>query len=255
MRIGLIVVSTLMIGLLMWTYAPRAISASNLYDHEASWPNHIKLVESLENPDGSTLVPAGRVAVLVRVREDGLLRADFGRMGRHIIDPKMTDVVERANALRRGKGHKMGPNLTLAIGTKLVDAAAESPVPYRFRDETGNGGVLCVFADPSDEGFEALARLLAPFGQREGVTTVLFPRTDQGDAKTAARLRELEWVVPFAFNNYAEPIARSLMPEGAEFPWVQLATDEGRIVVEGPVDDALAEHIARAMDADFAALR
>lgn len=232
--------------------ASQKIDATNLYHHESHWPTHVRLTGPIPRGEGQADVPAGRVGVLVRVEPDGQVRLDLGRDGRHVVPIERTDVLEGANAAARGASYKLGPNLTLAIASKLVDPSKPGPATFPYRAQKDLRGALCVFADPNDEDFEALARSLAPLHRREGVTMVLFPETDQADRVTADRLRALDWTIPFVFNAHAESLRRSFVAESSELPWVQLMTNEGRLIAEGPFDPALRARLEQAIDANFA---
>ena len=59
---------------------------------------------------------AGNVGVLIRVEAPGVARVDFGRDGLHEVPVVKTDLVERANQIRRGEAEKLAPNFLLAIG-------------------------------------------------------------------------------------------------------------------------------------------
>jgi hypothetical protein len=193
------------------------------------------------------------LGVLIRVESAQLARVDFGRNGRHRVPIDHTDLVERANRVRRGELRKAAPNFLLAVGTKLANAASETSHPFRVRDAGNLRGALCVFADPDGPEFEALAAALRPLHARPGVLTILFPLGQHRDADVGARLRSLAWAVPFVFDRYAEAYTRSLLGDEALLPAVLLQTTEGRLIFHGPWRADIAPQLASAIDAAFGA--
>jgi hypothetical protein len=193
------------------------------------------------------------LGVLIRVESAQAARIDFGRNGRHRVPIDHTDLVERADRVRRGELRKAVPNFLLAIGTKLVDAAYENPRPFRVRDAGDLRGVLCVFADPGGPGFDALAESLRPLQSHPGFLTILFPLGEHRDADVAARLRSLAWAVPFVFDRYAEAYTRSQLGDETPVPAVLLQTTEGRLLFHSAWRAEVASQLASAMDAAFGA--
>jgi hypothetical protein len=65
---------------------------------------------------------------------------------------------------------------------------------------------------------------------------VLFPLGRQTDAALATQLRELGWRGFFVYSAMARGYALTLLTDPAKLPFVQLVTNEGRVVFEGPAD-------------------
>jgi len=81
--------------------------------------------------------------------------------------------------------------------------------------------------------------------------TVLFPWGGHPDVEVRARLRALEWPVPFVLDFLSEPFARPLLPEGASIPALLLVSDEGRLLFQSRfAPDAMPELVAT-LDAAF----
>jgi len=233
------------------------VTPRNLLASERFWPYRVALTEPHAVVGRSEPLPAGLVGVLIRVESSGLPRIDFGSLGKHEIPVHSTDLLERANGIRRGELEKSEPNFVHAIKARMLDSASDSLRPLRLEASIDRRGFLCVFADPADEGFGALAGALVPLHERHGVMTILFPRGDHPDPEVHEQLRALGWPVPFLSDFLSEPYARTLLPEGTPLPYVMLQTAEGRVLFQGPwradtselvaAFDAFAEAAARSM--------
>jgi hypothetical protein len=228
--------------------AAAVVTAANLLESERFWPYQVGLPQPWAPRDGAAPLPAGASGVLIRVEEGGFARIDFGRDGLHRVPVAATDLVERANRVRRGELDKMAPNYVLAIGPRLVDAASDPPRAFSFRDVTEQRAFLSVFADPRSADFEALARGLAPLRQRAGLLTILFPQGDQPDPEVWKRLRALGWPVPYVPDHLADAYTRSLLPEDAAPPRLLLQSPEGRVLFAGVATPAILPELAAAVD-------
>jgi hypothetical protein len=191
--------------------------------------------------------------VLIRVETSTRARIDFGRDGVHEVPIEQTDLVARADRVRRGELAKAAPNFVWAIGARLLDSAAPVLAPVSLVRVAGDRVFLCVFADPRADDFPALTRELAPLRERRGVATILFPQGERPDAEVHERLRSLGWTVPFVHDHLSESYTRSLLTDGAPSPVVMLQTDEGRVLLQRGVGPKLVPELERAIDGSFPA--
>jgi hypothetical protein len=231
--------------------AAPAVTRENLLASERFWPYQIELREPFAAGGGSQPVPAGTIGVLVRVELSGLARVDFGRDGRFAVPIERTDLVERAERVRRGELWKPAPNLVHAIGARLVDSESEAlraldPLALRSA-----AGVLSVFADPTSPDFRNVAAALGPLRGRHGVITVFFPQGEHPTAETRDRLRDAGWLVPFVPDALAEGYTRALLDEGVAPPAVLLHTLEGRRITLSAWREGIADELRSALDAEF----
>jgi hypothetical protein len=183
------------------------------------------------------------------VEDAGVARIDFGRHGLYDVPVGDTDLVERANRVRRGELDKVAPNFALALGPRLFDprtmlrvglpAAAERP------------GFLCVFADPGAEGFAELATGLAPLHDRHGVWTILFPQGDHPDAEVSEQMGSLGWTATVVLDYLSEPYTRTLVNEETPLPYLMLQTNEGRVLFRSGWTPDVMPALAAALDAAF----
>lgn len=228
------------------------VTEENLLASERFWPYRVELVEPWAGAPRGAAVASGTAGVLIRVEPSGRARIDLGRDGLHEVPLAVTDVVARAERIRRGEKRKIAPNLLHAIGPRLGDSAGEEPGPYRFERAADKRGFLSVYADPEAEGFEALATSLARFQDRDEVLTVLFPQGRHPDAEVRERLRALGWKVPFVLDHLSEPYTHSQLGAAHALPAVQLQTAEGRVLFRSAWDpgvpEALAAELSRAFD-------
>ena len=163
-----------------------------------------------------------------------------------------TDLVERANRVRRGELQKKAPNFVLAIGPRLVDTASAVPHQFSYERAGEQRGFLAVFADPGSEGFAELAKALAPLAERQGLLTILFPQGEHPDPEVYEKLRALKWTVPFVYSHLTGPYTRSLLPEQAARPAVQLQTPEGRVLFQSGWKSGVVPELTAAVDAALA---
>jgi hypothetical protein len=209
--------------------ASQPVTGSTLLENDRFWPALVTLREPFRSFAAISELAAGLSGVLVRVETEALARVDFGSDGVLDVPVAKTDLVEAANAIRRGELAKTAPNFALMIGPRLSDARAERPRGFPFHEAAEQRGFLGVFADPASSQFEAIARALAPLADHPRVLTVLFPQGRHPDARVFAQLRELGWGAAFVLAHLSEPYTRVLLREGQAPPFVTLQTADGRI--------------------------
>ena len=220
-----------------------AVTEQNLHASERYWPYHVALTKPLH-----ALKP-GTTGVLIRVEASGAARIDFGRDGLHEVPVAATDLVERANRVRRGELSKKAPNFVLALGPRLVDTSSSAPSQFSFARAGEQRGFLTVFADPGAEGFAELAKALAPLAQRDGLLTILLPQGEHPDPEVYGKLRTLEWNVPFVYSHLTGPYTRSLLPAEAARPALMLQTPEGRVLFQSEWKTGVLPELSAALDA------
>jgi hypothetical protein len=227
-----------------------AVTEKNLVASERFWPYHVALIRAWQPAGREKPLRQGRRGVLIRVESSGVARIDFGRHGRYDVPVGETDLVERANRVRRGELGKMGPNFALAIGNRLFHSHSMHPVGFPAAAE--RPGFLCVFADPGEEGFAELATHLALLHDRHGVFTIFFPQGDHPDAQVSTELRSLGWAAALVYDHLSEPYTRTLIDEETALPYVMLQTGEGRVLFEARWDTDLLPVLTAALDKAFA---
>jgi hypothetical protein len=209
-----------------------AVTAATLLESERFWPYHVRLESAWTPPRARDAIPAGAIGVLVRVESRSLARVDFGRHGLVDAPIEKTDLVARANAIRLGQEEKRLPNLVEAIGPRLLasegDALEALPLSFTYAHD----GFLCVFADPSAEGFPDLAVAMTALPHRAELLTILFPQGRKSDAAVRERLRASGWKVPFVYQHLAEPYTRTLIGDAAVLPRISLLSPEGRLLFD-----------------------
>lgn len=227
------------------------VSEGNLLASERFWPYQTELTRSWQPPGRGQPLAAGTLGVLIRVEASGLARIDFGRDGLYAVPIGETDLLDRANRVRRGELHKMAPNLVLAIGPRLLDPAWSPPRPLNLSAVSASAGFLCVFADPGAGSFADLAATLAPLRGSHGVETILFPQGEYSDADLGEQLRLLGWTVPFVSDHLAEAYTRSLLSDGGALPAVLLQSREGRLLFQGRGTADVVAELRAALDEAF----
>lgn len=228
-----------------------AVTLENLDASERFWPYMLSITEAFETPSGRTL-NAGTKGVLIRVEDGTAARIDFGRDGRARVPVAASDLVARANAIRLGTEPKNLPNLTWAIGARMVDPTGDTVGTYEIEHVIPSRGFLTVFVDPADEVlFATMAKALSPLNGRHDVMTVIFPQGGASDASLLAKEKALGWEAPFVLRHLSGPYAATLLPDGAEPPYVMLQSNEGRVIVHGPWSDALAKQLESALEENF----
>jgi hypothetical protein len=228
------------------------VTGQNLLASERFWPYQVALNRPWRPAGGGATLPSGLLGVLIRVEASGSARIDFGRDGRYEVPVDATDLVERADRVRRGELQKSAPNFALAIGPRLVDSASATLRPFGFETVIQQRGFLAVFADPAAKDFAALAKSLAPLRERDGVLTILLPQGEHPDAEVREQLRALKWPVPFVYDHLAESYTRSLLAGESPLPELILQTNEGRVLLQRSWSPELVPEIEAALEAAFA---
>lgn len=229
--------------------AAAVVTLQNLAASERFWPYQVALTEAWQPAGDGQGLRAGTTGVLIRVDDAGVARIDFGRRGLHDIQAGQTDLVERANRVRRGELQKLAPNFIVAIAPRLVDSASASLRPYPLLAAAGQSRFLTVFADPSAAGFAAVAAELAPLRERSGLLIVLFPQGEHPDAGVRERLQALAFPVPFVYDHLSEVYTRTLLARPAARPVVVLQTAEGRVILQSDWREGLVRELVTALDA------
>lgn len=211
-----------------------------LYDHDRVWPVRVWLEEPLLAEDGAVLVPPRRMGVLVTLHEDGRARVDFGRYGAHSVPVTQTNFVAESERVRRGEATKTHPNLVGMLANRMATTDGDVVSPDRRRlDEAVGGRVLLVFADPEDPAMPSLAERARAIEQAGDVRMrVLVPVTELKDPKVHAALKAAGWDGRFVVTPIARSYVPALLEPGTPTPWLRLASDEGRVIAEGPPDEA-----------------
>lgn len=223
------------------------VGAENLLASERFWPYRLELTRDLAPADRSGPLRAGARGVLVRVEPSGdVARVDFGRDGKYAVPVDHTDLLARAEQVRRGELAKLAPNFVHVVGTRLIDPAAEPLRPVEVEKVFEARGFLAVYAGPAD--LEGLARALGPLHGRRRVWTVLFPQGGLRDAEVGDRLRALGWTVPFVRDYLSPGYTRSRLAEDTPLPWVVLQSPEGRVLHRGSWTEGTAEALENAID-------
>lgn len=238
------------------------VTAENLLASEQFWPYQVKLVEPWPPEGRAKPLRAGQQGVLLRVQAGGRLDVDFGRHGNYVVPVDRTDALENANRIRKGELSKLAPNLTLAIGPRLLTSAGKRLAPLGLEATEGVRGYLLVLADPSAETFPALAASLAPLAARDGLMTVLLPYgtakspASKGEARDAAvrdALIAAGWKVPFLYSHLVSSYRESLLGQDVEPPAVSLQTSEGRVLLARPWSPGVTVDLGAALDRDLPA--
>lgn len=214
--------------------AAQEITRETLLAQDRFWPAMVTLRAPFRPFANAGELEAGRSGVLVRVETSRLARVDFGRDGLLDVPIEKTDLVEVANAVRRGEVTKTAPNFVLAIGSRLVDTRGERPAPFSFQEASRQLGFLAVYADPASPRFADVARELAPLASHPGVLTVLFPQGRAPDPRVWEALLALEWRIPFVLAHLSEPYTRVLLRSEQVPPFVTLQTADGRLLLGEP---------------------
>jgi hypothetical protein len=226
-----------------------AVSGTNLLESERFWPYKVTVTVPGELAGAAERLPAGLDGVLLRVEEPGdTLLVDFGRDGRHRLPVSATDVVERANRIRRGALHKDAPNLVWAIGPRMIDSEGSEPVAYSLGEANAATRFLVVVADPFTPEFPDLVDALRPLGSHRSFTAVLLPLGRRPDREVFDRLRELEWRSAYLFFHVAEAYADTLLPADLDAPAVLLLSREGRLLFARPWRAGVEGDLLRALE-------
>jgi hypothetical protein len=227
------------------------VTGRNLLASERFWPYQVALIRPWQPPGRAEPLVPGIAGVLIRVENTGSARIDFGRDGLYEVPVAATDLVENANRIRRGELDKLASNFVLDIGPRLVDSASDSLRPFGLRPTGERNGFLCVFADPSAQGFADLAAALAPLRDRDRVLTILFAQGRHPDAQLREQLRSLGWPIPFMLDHVAEAYTVSLLPGGTALPALMLVTREGRMLFLQSFGPGVMPKLTDALDQTF----
>jgi hypothetical protein len=207
------------------------VTEANLLASERFWPYHVGLTAPWKPADRDSAPPVGVNGVLLRVEEGGIAHIDFGRDGRFEVPVGVTDLVERANRIRRGELEKSAPNYVLAVGPRLLDPSHPMIPTYPFPRVLDHRYFLAVFADPMSSDFPGLAAALAPLRERGDLLTILFPQGGHPVPEVRDRLVALQWEVPFVRDYLVGPYTRSqLGGDPLALPCTMLHTAEGRVL-------------------------
>jgi hypothetical protein len=209
----------------------------------------VTLTEAWQPPGASAALAAGTIGVLIRVETGGIARIDFSSDGKFEVPIEKTDLVVNANRIERGELAKAAPNFFYAIGTHLVDSAADSLTSLNPEPLYDRRTYLCVFADPTAGEFAKLVKSLRPLKSRGDVETIFFPQGEPADSATRDQLRAADWKVPFVYGFLSGPYTRTLVRDGTAFPTVMLVTNEGRLLLEETWQASTAQRLETALDA------
>ena len=147
-----------------------AITEQNLLESERYWPYHVGLDEAVRGAearhDGRADPRRGLRAW--RASTSGATACSRCRSA-------ATDLVERANRVRRGELAKRAPELRARARAASGGHRSATPRPFSFERAGEQRSFLAVFADPGAEGFAELAKALAPLAKRDGLLTILLP--------------------------------------------------------------------------------
>jgi hypothetical protein len=225
---------TLALALPALARAEQPITADTLGANAGAWPYQVELVASFQAPGRAQPLSAGTSGVLIRVEDATRARIDFGRDGLYDVPVAATDLVARANAVRRGTLPKEAPNLLQAIGPRLVDLGADPPREVTLAELEEKSLVVALIADPSEVGFPAMARALMAFEGREDLLLVLLGVGHHMDRDIAPRVRGAGWKAPMMLSHLADAYARTLLPAGMEAPALLLQGNEGQLYFGAP---------------------
>ena len=226
---------------------PRITEAA-LLDAERFWPYRVALTSAWRSEAAATTLREGTVGVLIRAQQGGLARVDFGRHGLYELPVARTDLVERANQVRRGERRKMAPNFVLALGPRLLEPGPSHPRSVRMSQVFEERWFLTVFSGPREERLRELAEGLRSLASVPGLMTILLPQGELPDPEMARRLREVDWPISFVMDHLSESYMRTLLREDFELPSVMLQTAEGRVLLESPWREGLAGAVRDALE-------
>lgn len=224
------------------------VTLARALDSERFWPERVALTRDWTAPSGARLA-AGSSGVLIRVEPGGSARVDYGRDGLFTLPLALTDFLARANALRSGAATKLAPNLSLALGPRLVDATGEAPRVLAFSESAATAAYLAVFSASDARELAAIASALAP--RLRGLSQLrlaLFPMERRSDAEVHARLHALGWPGAFVMDHLAEPYARTLVDGELPTPRMMLFSAEGRALWAGGLSEEIPSALEAALD-------
>lgn len=228
--------------------AQLVITAENLYDHEEYWPNIVTMAADWMPPAVTPRRPQTLQGVLIRIEDNGRARVDLARFGRVDVAIDETDLVERANGVRRGEIFKHRGNFTMQIGTKLVSSTGNEPGPQPSREIKSAEILLCVFADPRSMEFEPLALQLDRLADDRDLQMIFVPQNVRREDLNFVHstLRKHNWEVPFTDPAQSAIQTTILIREKPIAPHALLVTREGRVLVDTALNGASAFEVLRA---------
>lgn len=213
------------------------ITADNVFEAEAFWPNIVAVAEGWQPATTDRPRPKTLQGALIRVERDGRVRLDLARFGRVDVPIAETDLVERANAVRRGEIFKHRGNLAMQLSPLLVRSDLEQPGPYPSREIKSAEQILCVFADPRSDVFPEIAAAVSTWAEKQQIPAVLVAqnvgREDLSDLH--GRLKEVGWLAPFVYPERSATQTERLLRKAPSGPWIQLLTREGRVLQSLPL--------------------
>ncbi len=208
----------------------RPITAESIYEAEEFWPNIVAVADGWQPQSTERARPKTLQGALIRVERDGTARIDLAQFGRVDVPVAQTDLVERANAVRRGEVFKHRGNLAMQLSPLLVRSDLERPGPNPSRGIKGAERILCVFADPRAETFPEIAAGFMAWVEGRNVPAIFVAQNVGRDdlSYIHGRLREVGWTAPFVYPERAATQTERLLREAPRVPWIQLLTREGR---------------------------
>lgn len=214
------------------------LSPTNIARHETDWPNIVALVEDWTPAEGEAPLEAGYRGALMRVEDDGRVRIAFGRHGNHDVPIERTDLVLRANQIRRGELHKVAPGFLAHFGGQFIEVVGTDVAPVQTPRIAPARRFLLLFADPRAPGFEAEATALIPLQAAHPELQILyFPLGLAQEEIIVVRdvLSRSGLLVPFAYPAAADLHARAILGHVPTEAHALLITPEGRILERGPI--------------------
>jgi hypothetical protein len=230
-----------------------AARLADLYREDAYWPTRVWLEAPLLGDGDAVVVPPRRMGVVIFLEPNGDVRIDFGRYGAHTVPIEQTNFVAESARVRAGEATKTFPNLLGMLMNRVVDAGSDSLATKQLVAEDIRGGpILLVFADAKTADVEALTAFASKVAEgAHRVSTFFLPITEELDGDVLSDLRAGGWTDPFVMTPMADAYVTAMLEPGTPRPFARLCTDEGRILAQGPPDDAtLAAMLAALEPAD-----
>lgn len=207
------------------------VTLANLYEREAFWPHHIQLTEDWKPMGWGEGEFGWGLGVVVRIDESARIRVDFSRFGKHWVPARVTDVLDRANALRIGADQKFAPNLVLALKNRLLDPSGRELVEIS-QDVFAQRAWVLVFADPRAEEFAEISRSVAAIAAQEGTMVVLVAQGGHADSHIYKACYDAEWPGAFLLDRFGPAYTEAYLDGDRVAPYVQLMTPDGRLLWE-----------------------
>lgn len=235
---------------------PETARVAALYAQEVHWPVRVWLDEPHVGEAGQVLVKPRRPGVLVYLQPDGDVRIDFGRQGAHTVPVTITNFESELERVRSGQATKTHPNLLGMLVSRIVDGSQDTLMQKDLLVEEVRGGrILLVFADAAQADVAALTAFVETVEAAGDVRlTTFIPITEKLDGDVLLDLRAGGWSDPFLMTPMAPSYLSALLEPGTPTPFARLATDEGRILVEGEpnaaTQSAMVEALQEALQGD-----